>query len=138
MSKTRRPPRRPGQRAGRSGDYEVGYGKPPVNTRFKPGQSGNLKGRPRGSKGFNALMRRALSETIPVREDGQLRQMTRHEVIIKSWIARALKGDARSIDRLLPFMQQLDPDITERIKIELVFVDPKNKPDGNNEGGSAT
>lgn len=30
--------------------YDVGYGKPPKDTRFKPGQSGNPKGRPRGSK----------------------------------------------------------------------------------------
>jgi hypothetical protein len=30
--------------------YEVGYGKPPESSRFKPGQSGNPKGRPRGAK----------------------------------------------------------------------------------------
>ena len=31
-------------------DYEIGYAKPPVATRFKPGQSGNPKGRPKGAK----------------------------------------------------------------------------------------
>lgn len=30
--------------------YDVGYGKPPKDTRFKQGQSGNPKGRPKGSK----------------------------------------------------------------------------------------
>lgn len=30
--------------------YDVGYAKPPVGTRFKPGQSGNPKGRPRGQR----------------------------------------------------------------------------------------
>ena len=28
------------------GDYEIGCGKPPKEHQFKPGQSGNLKGRP--------------------------------------------------------------------------------------------
>ena len=138
MSKNHQPPRRPGQRAERSGDYEVGYGKPPVSTRFKRGQSGNPKGRPKGSKGFNALMRRALSETILVREDGQLRQMSWREVIIKSWIARALKGDARTIERLLPFMQQLYPDIANKMELRVRFVRPGDKLDADNGDGSAT
>lgn len=30
--------------------YEVGYGKPPLASRFKPGRSGNPRGRPRGAK----------------------------------------------------------------------------------------
>ena len=124
MSKTRQPPKRPGLRTERSGDYEVGYGKPPVSTRFKPGRSGNPKGRPRGSKGFNALMRRALSETILVREDGQLRQMSRREVIIMSWIARALKGNDRAIERLIPFMQQLYPDIANQMELRVRIVRP--------------
>ena len=33
-----------------SDDYEVGYKKPPIHTRFKPGVSGNPKGRPKGTK----------------------------------------------------------------------------------------
>src|SRR5687768_11122353 len=30
--------------------YQVGYGKPPVHSRFKPGQSGNPRGRPKGAR----------------------------------------------------------------------------------------
>lgn len=30
--------------------YDIGYGKPPIQTRFKSGSSGNPKGRPRGAK----------------------------------------------------------------------------------------
>ena len=119
MTKTRQHSR--GARE-KSGDYEVGYGKPPVNTRFKPGQSGNPKGRPRGSKSFADLMRAALSETVQVREDGQLRHISRREAIIKSLIARALKGDARANDRLLPFMQQLYPERVQDITFRVEFV----------------
>ena len=40
-----RKPRPPGPR-----DYEVGYGKPPKEHRFKKGQSGNPRGRPKDAK----------------------------------------------------------------------------------------
>src|SRR6266511_2789790 len=33
--------------------YQVGYGRPPHHTRFKPGESGNPKGRPRRVKARN-------------------------------------------------------------------------------------
>jgi hypothetical protein len=32
------------------GKYKVGYGKPPVGSRFKPGQSGNPAGRAHGAR----------------------------------------------------------------------------------------
>ena len=31
-------------------NYRIGYGKPPKESRFQPGQSGNPRGRPRGAK----------------------------------------------------------------------------------------
>ncbi|MEQ9488728.1 MAG: DUF5681 domain-containing protein [Alphaproteobacteria bacterium] len=40
----------PALRTPENRDYEVGYGKPPVQTRFQPGRSGNPHGRPRGSR----------------------------------------------------------------------------------------
>ena len=136
MRKTRRSSR--GARE-KSGDYEVGYGKPPVNTRFKPGQSGNPKGRPRGSKGFATLMRKALSETVLVREDGQLRHMSRREAIIKCWLTRALKGEARAIERLVPFMQQLYPEGVDQVQeFRVVFVDPKDHPPEDEDDGNTT
>ena len=38
-----------------SDGYEVGYAKPPAENRFKPGQSGNPNGRPRGSRNRSRL-----------------------------------------------------------------------------------
>lgn len=37
-------------------DGKVGYGKPPKNTRFKAGQSGNPKGRPKGQSNLTKLI----------------------------------------------------------------------------------
>jgi hypothetical protein len=41
-------------------DYTVGYGKPPVETRFQKGQSGNPEGRPRSTKKLVTLLAEAL------------------------------------------------------------------------------
>ena len=39
---------------------QVGYGKPPKLTRFKPGQSGNPRGRPRGALNMATVLERTL------------------------------------------------------------------------------
>jgi hypothetical protein len=48
--------------------YEVGYGKPPVSTRFRPGRSGNPGGRPRGSKNRLPAMNEERLKTIVMEE----------------------------------------------------------------------
>ena len=45
-------------------DYEVGYGKPPKSGQFKPGQSGNPKGRPKGAKNFKTELATVLANMI--------------------------------------------------------------------------
>ena len=52
-------------------DYEVGYGKPPRETRFKKGSSGNSKGRPHGSVGLNASLLNPLLRMITITEGGR-------------------------------------------------------------------
>ena len=48
----------------KSGDYEVGYGRPPRHTRFAKGQSGNPRGRPCGAKNFTTLLEEALDVIV--------------------------------------------------------------------------
>ena len=49
-------------------DYEVGYGRPPVATRFSKGQSGNPRGRPKVTKAFGAMLHEALNKKVQVRD----------------------------------------------------------------------
>jgi hypothetical protein len=77
-------------------DEEVGYKKPPKHSRFKPGQSGNPKGRPRRTRTTAAIIREALKETVPVTENGRRRSINKLEIIIKQAINDAAKGDARA------------------------------------------
>ncbi|MFG1261012.1 DUF5681 domain-containing protein [Xanthobacter flavus] len=51
-------------------DYEVGYRKPPVHARFKKGQSGNPKGRCKGTQNLATDFGEELGERIRVREGG--------------------------------------------------------------------
>ena len=90
-------------------DYDIGYGKPPKDTRFKPGSSGNPRGRPKGSKNLSMDLREELSERIPIREDGKQRRISKQRAVIKSLIAKALKGDTRAANSVLELVQKLFP-----------------------------
>jgi Family of unknown function (DUF5681) len=84
-------------RGGKGGDYEVGYGKPPSKTRFKQGQSGNVRGRPRGSKNLATVMLKELSERLTISENGRRRKVTKRKAIIKQVINKAAAGNPRLI-----------------------------------------
>src|SRR5260370_31334050 len=64
----------------RKRDYEVGYGKPPLHTRFKKGQSGNPRGRPRGAKNFTSLVSDALDQRVVVTENGKRREISKRHL----------------------------------------------------------
>jgi hypothetical protein len=65
----------------------VGYGRPPAATRFKPGQSGNPKGRPRG-RSLTTILRQSLDKT-EIR-GVSLGGATVGEVLIESMLAQAI------------------------------------------------
>ena len=90
---TRKPPRRPGK----DEPYEVGYGKPPKHTQFKPGQSGNRKGRPRGQRNFRTAVRDALQEKVTIREGDRTRSVSRMDAIIRVTFNNALRSDAKAL-----------------------------------------
>jgi hypothetical protein len=77
-------------------NYEVGHGKPPKGTQFKPGQSGNPKGRPKGSKAITTLVHDELKVRIAVSEGGVTKRMSKGEAIVKRLFSGALKGDLRA------------------------------------------
>jgi hypothetical protein len=89
-------------------DYEVGYGKPPRHTRFRRGQSGNPKGRPRGSKNLPTLLTEALNERVIVAEDDGRRKITKREAIITQLVNRSAKADLRAIKILLDIIQDIE------------------------------
>jgi hypothetical protein len=86
-------------------NYEVGYGKPPKETQFMKGQSGNPVGRPRGSKNKpRALTNQALNQIIldeayrdiRVNEETGPVTMPIAKAVARSIAVNAAKGDHRS------------------------------------------
>jgi hypothetical protein len=55
------------------------YRRPPEATRFKPGQSGNPKGRPKGSRNFSTAIEKELNARVVVNENGKRRTITRRD-----------------------------------------------------------
>ena len=81
--------------------YAVGYAKPPSNTQFKLGQSGNPSGRPKGAKSFGTAIDAELRARVTDTENGRRKRVSKREVIAKRLVNRAAEGDLRAIPLLL-------------------------------------
>jgi hypothetical protein len=79
----------------------VGYGKPPIPTRFKKGVSGNPKGRPKGSLNVATVFTKTLLEKVVINEHGQRRTVTKLEAALKQLTNKAASGDLRAVRQLV-------------------------------------
>jgi hypothetical protein len=84
----------------RSG-YSVGYGRPPASSQFKPGQSGNPKGRPKGVRNSSSMAREALERPINVKVKGTSRKMSVRKAGYRRLAEKAVAGDVKALDYLL-------------------------------------
>lgn len=75
--------------------YSVGYGKPPKHSRFKPGQSGNLKGRPKGAQSANTLLQAELKRSVAITENGRAGKLSKQAVMIRNLVNKAM-GDFKA------------------------------------------
>ena len=95
-------------------DCDVGYRKPPKHTRFRPGRSGNPKGRPKGTKNFKTDLAEELQERILVREGGKAQAVSKQRAMLKRLTEKALQGDARAasliINMVARFLDQSEDD----------------------------
>jgi len=81
----------------KSGNYEVGYGKPPKAFQFKPGQSPNPSGRPKRVPELSELLGKELKRKRYIIEDGQRLAIPTFHILIKRLIELAGRGDIRAL-----------------------------------------
>lgn len=84
-----------------SNEKDVGYGRPPTANQFRPGKSGNPKGRPKGAKNESTLLREILERKIETRSNGRSRKITILEGILLRITEDGLKGNTKSAAFLL-------------------------------------
>src|ERR1700746_1266508 len=70
----------------------VGYRNPPLASRFRKGQSGNPKGRPRG-RSRRLLYEAALGREMIIRENGRERRVTAEEAFLLKFTKDGLDGN---------------------------------------------
>jgi hypothetical protein len=85
----------------------VGYGQPPTETRFKPGLSGNPKGRPRGSKNLKGLIKQAMTAPIHIQEGQISRRVSKIEGVVLRQLQSALKGSDRAALAIIKMAMQM-------------------------------
>jgi Family of unknown function (DUF5681) len=115
-----------------SSDGRVGYRNPPEATRFQKGQSGNSRGRPRGSLNVATVFVKALRERVVINENGQRKTVTKLEAALKQLVNKAASGELRALRYLVelardaeakqklpgtqnPVMGELDQDVISGI-----------------------
>ena len=132
----RKPDGRPARQAGDGAlpDYAVGYGKPPRHSRFQPGRSGNPRGKPKGCVNLRALLEKELQQPTIVMEGGRRQRLNKAELLIKTTLNRAIKGDAQALRLLF----QLGADTTSGKVTSVLEQIGGSDPNGSTSARSVT
>jgi hypothetical protein len=89
--------------------YGIGYGKPPPNGRFRPGVSGNPKGRPKRSPTPLAeIIRTVLNAPIEYRERGRTKVASYRELSLKMLVDKAISGDLDAAELALKILARAE------------------------------
>lgn len=91
-------------------DYEIGYGKPPKDTRFgaKNGNPRNRKGRPKLPNTLEEEIKAVFKTKVDVTVNGQKVKMSKRQILIEKIINSAINGDSKMTRLAMPLLKLAD------------------------------
>ena len=104
-------------------DYEVGYGKPPKNTQFKKGESGNSKGRPSKTKNALTILTSELDKTVVLKENGKEVKLTKRQAMLRHMVNKAVQGDSKAMFFVFNQLLQLDQKEELKAQVSKIFLE---------------
>jgi hypothetical protein len=87
-------------------DYTVGYGKPPKHSQFKPGKSGNPKGRPKKTGTITDAFLKVGKKVVPVPTQDGIKRMSMKDLLAAKHWGMAVNGDHKSSTLVLDVLQR--------------------------------
>jgi hypothetical protein len=99
-------------------NYEVGYGRPPKETQFRLGQSGNPTGSRKGSKTIGVRLQELMNSKVTVTEGGRSRRISRLDVMLRQLTNDAMRGDQRALKLLMEFLHRYGAEVQGTVRSE--------------------
>ena len=109
----------------KSSDHAVGYGRPPKATQFKKGESGNPKGRPKGSRPVGAILQDILGQKIAVTENGKTRRLPALEVMLRRLANDAMRNEPVALKLMLSLFDRYGESPEAGIRLDEVLAEDK-------------
>src|SRR5579883_296641 len=105
---------------------DVGYGRPPKETQFKPGKSGNPKGRPKGTRSPAAILQAIIAQRVAVTKDGKTCWLSTLEITFRQLANDAMRGDQKAIKLLLSLVERYGEAPEVQLRIEELLAEDRD------------
>jgi len=87
---------------------KTGYKQPPNDHQFKPGRSGNPRGRPKGSRNLRTDLAEMMTKPIAIRENGKVKRISRQEAMLLGLYEKAVHGDVKAAKNIMDMIVKLN------------------------------
>lgn len=108
-------------------ESKSGYKHPPEEHRFKPGSSGNPRGRSKGSPNLRTDFAQLMTARVPIRENGKPKRITRQQAMLLSLFDKAVHGDVKAITSIINMMIKLDPTSSVETAVDETLAEVDNE-----------